>query len=296
MFPPPAIVPPFERSRRDHDGEWTPLGADSPTLYKTVIHPHQVSHWQTLTVVAIDLNRVSVGYVPGQKDLEDLKSCGGMVPGKDIRAGLVPEAHKVRLLAVFNGGFQPRHGRWGMRVDRTTLLPAKNDGCTVAIDEQNRIVVEPWTRLGDREPELLAYRQTPPCLVNQGELHPLLVRGKERRWAGFDPKRVTRRRSAIGVDASGQVLFYGIGEEMGPGVLGVGMRAVGAVNAAELDINWSWTRFLVFGRTEEPPTLDVIATLIPDTVKNAGEYLERPSARGFFYLFTRSETLSPNPQ
>lgn len=176
------------------------------------------------------------------------------------------------------------------------MLAARDEGCTVGIDDKGLVIVAPWPELAARESELVAFRQTPPCLVSGGELHPQLEQHNERAWGGFDPKRKTRRRSALGLDQSGRVLFYGIGEEMGPRVLALGMRYAGAVNAAQLDINWSWTRFLIFGDPSEDGSSaapEVTATLIPETVHDKRGYVDRPSARDFFYLLRRSAALVP---
>lgn len=294
-FPPPAIAPPHERSRQQGDGQWQPLGKresgdrlaeGDPVAYRTVIHPHEVSRWAKLTVVAIDLRHVRVGYVPGRADVESLKALGGSSIPLPESAGVLPEVERDELLVIFNGGFQPRHGRWGMRAWNMTLLPARDDGCTVAIDGRGLVTVGDWPRLKPRESELVAFRQTPPCLTLDGEIHPLLARHNERPWGGFDPNRKTRRRSAVGVDASGRVLFYAIGEEMDPRVLAQGMAYAGAVNSAELDINWSWTRFLVFGQTDSRE-LAVTSTLIDPMVFQPGEYLKISAARDFFFLSRR---------
>ncbi len=255
----------------------------------TELHPHPVSRWAKLTVVAVDLGRVRTGYVPGAEDVQELESRGGTAPPKGFSAGLVPNGLHDSLLAVFNGGFKPRHGRWGMRAEHLTLLPLRDGGCTVAIDDAGLVSVGPWPALRARESEFVAFRQTPPCLVLDGKLHPLLEARNERPWAGFDPKRKTRRRSAVGVDATGRVLFYGIGEEMEPRVLALGMSYVGAVNAAELDINWSWTRFLLFGTTDQDTELHVTSTLIPQMVHRQHGYVHDAAARGFFFLADRAQ-------
>lgn len=295
-FPPPPIAPPHERSRQDGDGQWQPLGSSESgdrlaegtrVAYRTVIHPHVVSRWAKLTVVAIDLSGVRVGYVPGKADVESLKALGGSPPAPSERVGVVPDNQREALLVVFNGGFKPRHGRWGMRAGGTTLLPPRDEGCTVAVDQRGLVRVASWERLSQRESEPVSFRQTPPCLTQDGAIHPLLAQHNERPWSGFDPKRKTRRRSAVGVDASGRVLFYGLGEEMDPRVLAQGMLYAGAVNSAELDINWSWTRFLLFGQTRAGG-LGVTSTLIDPMVFQPGEYLKRDAARDFFFLTRRS--------
>src|SRR5690606_28831233 len=163
-------------------------------------------------------------------------------------------------------------------------------GCTVTLDERGIAGVAPWKTFRAEE-QLAAFRQTPPCLLSEGKLHRLLEQRNEKPWGGFDPKRKTRRRSAVGIDKSGRVLFYAIGEEMGPRVLAEGMRYAGAVNAAQLDINWSWTRFLLFGRSPDENAkaseLRVTSTLVPQMVHRSRGYVEKPAARDFFTVLKR---------
>ena len=62
-----------------------------------------------------------------------------------------------------------------------------------------------------------------------------------------------------------------------------GMAAAGATDAVELDINYSWTKFLVFGG--DP--LVVTSTLIEDMKHQRRGYVEKSAFRDFFYLLRR---------
>jgi hypothetical protein len=96
----------------------------------------------------------------------------------------------------------------------------------------------------------------------------------------------------IGVDATGRILFYGMGEEARPRDLAQGLKAVGATSAAQLDINWSWTRFLMFGSPQPGAELQVTSTLIPKMVHRKTGYVQRHVGRDFFYLTRRSSSPS----
>lgn len=292
-FPPPDLAPPHERSAQSGDGVWRALGgsgervrSDGSRILVTVIHPHEVSKWQKLTVAVLDQSRLRVHYVVGQSDLEDIAKLTN-TNSEGVAAGLVPKERLDELLVVFNGGFKPRHGRWGMKSSGRILLEPKSEGCAVAVDRTSTVTIRDWDSIRARMEELPDFRQTPPCLVERGQLHEKLEAFNERPWAGFDPKRKTRRRSALGIDRSGRWLFYAIGEEMGPRVLAQGMRLVGAEFAAELDINWSWTRFLLYSDVEGRSEPEVTSTLIPEMVHRRGQYVAKPAARGFFYVTPR---------
>ena len=92
---------------------------------------------------------------------------------------------------------------------------------------------------------------------------------------------------ALGLDAGGKTLFYAVGEWITPKELAESMAAAGAVNAAEADINWSYTRFLFFGRPQAGAPLQVISTLIPKMKYGAQGYVAKASERDFFYLKRR---------
>ncbi|MBN2197163.1 MAG: phosphodiester glycosidase family protein [Polyangiaceae bacterium] len=290
-FPPAAVAPPHTASAQPGDGTWTPLGdpergerlSELPHVaFATTIHPHRVSRWKKLSVVAIDQSRVRVAFVPGT---EDVSEAAVAAAGLTCKPGLVAEGDLPTVLFIHNGGFKPRHGHWGMMVDGATLVPPRPEGCTVAVRDDGRVTIGTYARLVPELGTIKSFRQTPPCLVEAGTIHPRLAARDERPWGGHNPKDVTRRRSAVGIDRTGHVLFYGMGEELEPSELAVAMETAGAVSAAELDINWSWTRFLVVGRRGTTP--EITSTLIPQMVHERGAYLTRPAARDFFYVVRR---------
>lgn len=285
IFPPPDFAPPHERSAKKGDGIWQRLGdassgeraaAEPAVLYRTNVQPHNISKWISVTVAAIDLRHASLHLSAGSDDPGVAALPASQPPG------LVPEEHRGGLFAVFNGGFKPQHGNWGMMVAGRVLVPPREDGCTVVLNPGDTVVVGSWPSVRERAERARSYRQTPPCLVENGEVNPSLLAGEDRVWAGRDPKLKTRRRSAIGVDRTGRILLFGVGMEAEPRLLAEGMKYAGAVNAAQLDINWNWTRFLLFG--EKDGTLQITSTLIPEMVHQKRGYVERTQPRDFFYL------------
>ncbi len=231
----------------------------------------------SLTLVAVDLTRASLHFMPGTAD----------VPQKALpfTPGLVPKSELSRVLAAFNGGFMPRHGRWGMRLGDVTVMPPRKEGCTITLGRDGAVAIRSFPALEASLSDALAVRQTPPCLLERGEVHPLLQKGRDKAWAGHTPGVVTRRRSALGLDASGLVLFYAVGIETNAKLLAEGLRFAGASDAAELDINWNWTKFFTFEKREDG-SLAVAQTLVPvEHAKSA--YVGQPSDRDFFYLLSR---------
>jgi hypothetical protein len=240
------------------------------------VHPHPESRFVAVTIAAMDLERLALHLTPGTEDLAWAKLPLGEA------AGLVPASDRDALVLVMNGGFQPKHGRWGLAASGVVVTPPRKEGCTVAMYGTASVRIAPWPALADSASEITSLRQTPPCLLEAGVVHPALIKGLDKQWAGHTADLTTRRRSAIGIDAAGRTLFYAIGEEASPRWLAEALRVAGATNAAELDINWYWTRLLLFGT--EGGALHVTSTLIPKMEHLRTEYVERASSRDFFYV------------
>jgi hypothetical protein len=283
-FPPKDFPPPSEKSAAPGDGHWTPFGdaalgeraaAEPRAVVRTVVHPHPESRFITVTIAAMDLERLAVHLVPGTEDLTWAK-----LPAES--GGLVPASDRDALVLVMNGGFQPKHGRWGLAASGVVVTLPRKEGCTIALYGTASVRLGPWPSLADSAGDMTSYRQTPPCLLDGGAVHPSLLKGLDKAWAGHTADLTTRRRSAIGIDATGRTLFYAIGEEASPRWIAEALRTAGATSAAELDINWYWTRFLAFGT--DGGALHVTSSLIPKMEHLRTEYVERASIRDFFYV------------
>jgi hypothetical protein len=250
--------------------------ATPATVFRTLLHPHPKNPFVSIELVAMDLSRLRVGWTIGKAD-------AGAERLEPIRKpGLVPAELQPDAVAVFNGGFQARHGWWGQMTHDIAFVPPKDSGCTVGLSEDGSVTIAPWSAIAERRHELLSFRQGPPCLLSEGNLHPNLEKGLTRVWAGQNPKLKTRRRSALGIDAERRVLYFGIGTEAGPLDLARGMQAAGAHTAVQLDINFAWTRFLLVGRVDDEPR--ITTSLVPDSLHGKNEYFGRASDRDFFYV------------
>ncbi|MBK8256295.1 MAG: phosphodiester glycosidase family protein [Polyangiaceae bacterium] len=281
--PPPKFAPPFERTAESTDGTWEPLvkgGEGEPALlYRTTVHPHPIKGFIYAAIVAIDLTRTHIQLVAGTEEPETKT-----VP-ESKRTGLVPLDKQDDLLVIINGGFMAKHGKYGMMVGGDEFLTPREDACAVAKRKDGSMWIGSWSELKGKNAELDYYRQTPVCMIEKGALHPDLDDDyKRRKWGGQNDGRKDTRRSAVGLDASGKILFYGLGEWVFPKDMAVAMKAAGAVNAAQLDINWSYTRFLIMGKPTPGAPIQVVDTLIPKIEHTKRGYVEKPATRDFFYV------------
>ncbi|MGK4004598.1 phosphodiester glycosidase family protein [Sorangium sp. So ce1036] len=279
---PSPFEPPFAEVAATGDGVWVPIRDavrpnDAPVLWKSVVHPDPRRSFSAIAVVAIDLGRVDLQLVAGTKE-----PFSPDVPA-ERRPGLIPEAHAAELIAAFNGGFKAMHGHYGMMLDGDTFLPPRNIACTIALYRGGAVRIRTWRKIRGDEPRMIGYRQTPRCLVEQGELHYLLY-DSNRDWGATVSGETVIRRSALGIDATGKLLFYGLGEAVTARTLAQGMKAVGARDVAELDVNHAYPRFLLYSRGADGAGPRATSALIPDVQFKPEEYIAEPSPRDFFYL------------
>lgn len=95
------------------------------------------------------------------------------------------------------------------------------------------------------------------------------------------------RRSAIGLDAAGKVLFIGVSNDTTARALALGMQHAGASNVAQLDVNWSYPKILVFPRAASGRR--IAQSVFKGFVFRSDDYIARPAPRDFFYVIRRAD-------
>jgi hypothetical protein len=287
--PPPAAEPPFPRVAATGDGVWIPMAPPGaigpPVLWKTLIHPDPKRPFAAVALVAIDRAAVDVHVVPGT---DEPKKAPHLAPFE--RPGVVSPEHHDRLLAAFNGGFRAMHGNYGMAVGGRTILPPRDIACTIALLPGDRIAIRTWKEIASLEDEMLAYRQTPPCLIEQGKPNPGLLEEFNRNWGATVGGDTIIRRSALGLSADGRHLFYALGDAVTAQSIGRAMQVAGARDAAQLDVNYSYPKFVLF---EQNPSGAPIASspLLPDLKFSPSDYVSGGQERDFFYLTTKRQEI-----
>lgn len=289
-FAPKPFEPPIPSVAGKSDGQWiaiadTEAPSEPPLFYKALVHPDKSRSFAAVAVVAIDLARVGLTLVPGT--IEPAST----TLARDQRTGLVPQDQLADLVAAFNGGFKAEHGHWGMMVNGVALLPPRDVACTIGLFKDGSLKIRTYPALKDAEGDMRAYRQTPPCLVEEGKINDRLIAADNSKgWGAAVGGDTVIRRSAIGLDAEGKTLFYALGDSVTAGALARAMKAAGAENAAQLDVNAAYPRFLFYKHpANELPKVD--SAIIPDVKFAKHEYVGEPEGRDFFFL-TRKHTTS----
>jgi hypothetical protein len=285
-FRPADVGPLFNSLAAKGDGSWVavpdPHAPQAPiALHKTLLHPDRKRPWAELFVVAVDLRQLEIHPVAGSSEP------ASVAPGaRDYqRPALVPSEARERLVMAFNGGFKTEHGRWGMRVDGVTLVPARAFGCTVAAERDGDLIIDAWENLSERQQSLRWWRQTPPCMALDNKRHGGLWDPDARGWGVALGGDTVIRRSAIGLDADGGVLFVSVSNHTTAQAIADGMLHAGAVDIAQLDVNWSYPRIVVF----PPDGADrrKAESLFQGFEVEPDDYLRERAPRDFFYLARR---------
>jgi hypothetical protein len=267
------------------DGIWVPIAdprrpGEEPFMMKTLLHADPERGWSEVFVVAVDLRRVTLHVVPGsQEPKADNKEAEAIA-----RPAVIPASDHEELLAAFNGGFMTEHGGYGMKLDGVTIVGPKPKACTVGVYKDQSIRVAPWTELEATEPEMLWFRQAPECMVRENKIHPgILWKAGIKKWGATLDGETVIRRSAIGINAARDVLYVSITNHTSARVLAEGMRHAGAVEVAQLDVNWSYPKFVLF-EPKTPGGPRKAVALAAGFEFSEDEYIRKKARRDFFYL------------
>jgi hypothetical protein len=283
---PASIAPPYPEVAAAGDGVWVPVpDPEHPevpaVMYKTLLHPDPERPYTELFIVSMPSDQVKLASVPGTEEPASENPAAAALPGR----GVIPAAHRGDLLAAFNGGFRAEHGHHGMMVGGVTLLDPRADMCTTAGYEDGSLQIGTYSRLAALPQKPLWFRQSPRCMVEQGALHPGLRDPNARGWGATLEGETVIRRSAIALSQDGERLFVAVTNFTTARALALGMRAAGGWNVAQLDVNRSFPKFLLFPRDEAGKRHAV--SLFQGFLYEPEEMLDDPNPRDFFYLTRR---------
>ncbi|HWA77360.1 MAG TPA: phosphodiester glycosidase family protein [Polyangiaceae bacterium] len=278
---PSDVGPMFAATAGSDDGAWQPARVrttDDTLLYRTIVHPDPERLYSELFVFALDLSRLKVHAVAGSVEPKSLDAGPSVA-----RPGVIPEADREHLVAAFNGGFKAEHGRFGMMVDGAELLAPRPTSCTFAADQSGGLTIKRWTALSNQASRFAWWRQTPGCMVEGGALHPGLAGADSKNWGATLEGKTVIRRSAVGLSKDGHTLFVGISNSTTARALATGMQHAGAVDVAQLDVNFSFPRFLLYREAEGTGELSAFGA-VKGQLYERDEYLGHASTRDFFYV------------
>jgi len=287
VFKPAAIQPPFPEVAAPGDGVWVPVPdperPEAPVLmYKTLIHPDPERRYAELFIVAMPSELIRLTSVPGTEEPASENPATAQIPNR----GFIPREQRGDLLAAFNGGFRAEHGHHGMMVNGVTIVPPRADMCSVFGYEDGSLQIGTYSRLAAQEEKPVWYRQTPRCMVERGALHPGLRDPNARGWGATLEGETVIRRSAIALSQDGETLFVAVTNFTTARALALGMRSAGGHDVAQLDVNRSFPKFLLFPRDESGTRH--AASLFTGFLYQPDEMVEDPNPRDFFFVTRRA--------
>jgi hypothetical protein len=283
-FRPKDVGPVHEKWSAPGDGQWVAIKDprrpdEKPYLFKTLLHPDKFRSWAELFVVAVDLRRTELYPMAGYREPKSFEKEGM----KYERKAAIPAEHHEELLAAFNGGFMTEHGYYGMKVDGVTLVKPRESACTIVQYDDGSVEIATWKTIAEKEPRMKWYRQAPGCMYEDGKMHVGLAAPDSRAWGATLDGETVIRRSAVGLDPDGDVLYVGISNHTTARAIAEGMHHAGAGDVAQLDVNWSYPKFVLFEPGEAGPERKAVP-LAQGFEHSEDEYIRKRAYRDFFYL------------
>jgi hypothetical protein len=200
--------------------------------------------------------------------------------------GMVALPDQARLSAAFNGGFKALHGHYGMMVDATTLLPPIPEIATVAVYRDGRVQMGAWGRDLSPSPDMIAFRQNCPLLIDAGRINPALGTDARKAW-GFTNNSDVTWRTGLGITQDRRFLIYAVGNGTTAQFLAQALLNAGAYMAMQLDINEYYAHFVTYSNTNSGGSGqggNLVAQPLLDKMTHVADLFLVPYARDFFYL------------
>ncbi len=286
-FRPASVKPMHEKSKTEVDGVWVPIPdprrpKEPAVMVKTLLHPDASRPWAELFVVAFQLEYVRVQLVPGT-----VEPRANVKEGRGLeRPGVIPATDHEHLVAAFNGGFKTQHGHYGLGIAGKTVVKARPMSCTAAAYPDGTLRIATHKKIASDEAKWLWWRQAPPCVYEEDRMHPSLWDPETRGWGAALGGEVVIRRSAIGLNPERDILFVGVSNHTTARAMADGMHHAGASNVAQLDVNWSFPKIVLFKAGKDGALKAESA--FKGFVVDKKELTATPSPRDFFYVRYRA--------
>lgn len=255
-----------------------PVEQGVPTMARTLLLVDPQRSYAGVALVRMDLSLLQLHMMPGTLEPAHPSGIDQAVPS----LGMVPLGDQARLAAAFNGGFKSIHGHYGMMVNGFTLLPPIDGMATVALYNDGSVQMGAWNRDLLPSPDMVAFRQNCPPLIDQGQLNPALGTDSSRAW-GFTHNTDVTWRTALGLTQDRRFLIYAVGNGTDVRFLAQALQQAGAYWAMQLDINQYYAHFNTYSEVDG---LLVSQPLLAEMTNNTKLYVT-PGFRDFFYVMLR---------
>ena len=146
------------------------------------------------------------------------------------------------IVAVFNGAFKQAARAGGASVDGLALEPLVKGDATIVLDRFGRWAIGSWgaANFPPKGFKPIAYRQNLSLLVSNGQPSPEALQWPTIKWGDFLNHSPAVARTAIGIDANGNLVYVATMQHALPITLAQALVNAGAVTGMELDMNPFW--------------------------------------------------------
>jgi hypothetical protein len=260
------------------EGHWNPgpatIGA-VPAMFQTFIRPDPTHPGVVAAIARFDQHLITAQLIAGTAE-------PSAHTARD--SGEVPSDRRADLLATFNSGFKMADALGGYYAHGQVVRPLRAGAASLVIDHDGHIRVEMWNRDSRLNPTIAAVRQNLALIVDHRRVVPGLDANAGIRWGDSGNQRQYTWRSALGVDAAGN-LYYVAGDQLTLATLARALADTGAVRGMELDIHPQMVNMFLYRHS--PTGITPTGTrLMPAMDAPVNRYLV-PDQRDFIALFRR---------
>ena len=258
-----------------------PLVNGQPVMAQTLLTLDPTRPYAGIALVRIDLSQMQLHMMPGFLEPSHSAAVQHTFPN----LGITPASDQSRLVAAFNGGFKAINGQYGMMVNGVTLLPPVPGIATIALYSNGQVRIGAWGQDILPTPDVVAYRQNCPLILQNGQLNPEVSVDNRMVWGQTIGNQEITWRTGLGITQDGRYLIYAVGNATTVQTLAQALQQAGAYNAMQLDINRHYAHFVTYQSTGKvSPSLTAVQ-LLSQMESDPTIYLV-PHSRDYFYLTT----------
>ena len=243
----PANIPPQATDPPPGEGVWHAVTLDAaghPVVEEAALRP-DARHTSELAYAAW-LNQKALTFTlqPGYQQP------GGNWPVPDSVSGTALQG----LVATWNGGFKvkPDDALGGYYADGVTAVPLVDGKVAEVFYRDGSLRIGVWGSDLTMNSNVLAVRENLSPLVLGGVVQVGAAAGSGTQWGVTINNDYFIARSGVGITASGDIVYVS-GSALSVATLAQLLRAAGAVDAMELDINPDWVSFMTYSGNQASP-------------------------------------------
>jgi hypothetical protein len=274
----PAPLRPLAGAPMQGEGQWRVLEKvhGQPAIFGTYLRDATYTSYVN-GIVSMDQRLVKFQLHPGLED----PGPGNWGPNGQP---WIPPGDRSGLVATFNGGFKLDTAEGGFYLNGRTKGTLTNGTASVVYYKNGTIKIGIWGRDVRMTPQVEGVRQNLKLMIYHGKIAPDINQDVISNWGATLGGGYYVWRSGLGVTADGRVIFA-YGPALNAQDLAEMLKAAGAVEAMQLDINPFWMSYEYYTPGQHPSDPTPHA-LLPTQQQTAYRYYSEYS-RDFTAVYGR---------